>query len=120
MNLVVNNLTISESRWVGACCSDDMNDIGVVSNTVGTKVFGIQMTKVQLGLKPLMQLYPTRLQLIFGVQLLVVQGLEELLLQDKVVEFIIPVVVVSVGQKLLHLTHAITIQLLVQLLVQLV
>jgi hypothetical protein len=37
MNLVVNNLNTSAGDWIGACCSDDMNDIGLVSSTVGTK-----------------------------------------------------------------------------------
>jgi hypothetical protein len=45
MNLVVNNLSISGSRWVGVCCSNDMNKIGVVSNTVGTKGIWISTNK---------------------------------------------------------------------------
>ena len=38
MNLVVNDLSIATTgNWMGACCSNDMNDIGLVSSTVGTK-----------------------------------------------------------------------------------
>ena len=37
MNLVVNDLSTVTGIWIGACCSNDMNNIGLVSSTVGTK-----------------------------------------------------------------------------------
>lgn len=37
MNLVVNNLSTVTGNWIGACCSAAMNNIALVSNTVGTK-----------------------------------------------------------------------------------
>lgn len=45
MNLVVNNLSISGSRWIGACCSDDMQKIALVSTTSSTKGIWISTDK---------------------------------------------------------------------------
>jgi hypothetical protein len=45
MNLVVNNLSIATGNWIGACCSNDMNKIALVSSTVGTKGIWISTNK---------------------------------------------------------------------------